>query len=326
MAWMTTKKSLLLSKQSRNRKIAIFVFSCYNTIMPMDDVIIKPTSDLFIAALWSAPKNEPILRSLLNSVMTDIDMPPIVKAIVQNPYNIRKCAVDKQIRLDVRVEDETGAIYDVEVQANSHAKFFDRMLYYWAETYGSQITRGDDYGKLCPVRSIIITEFPVFLPLKQLHTVFEIRARENPAVLLSEHFQMHFLRLGNLSKDNISGLDQLVPDLQRWMQFWSLGSKLEESKMSTLLQDSPPVLAAYEEYKRFSADPVMREQAKERERFLIDLHLNRIDALEEGREKGLAEGEAKKARETAAIMKKKGYAVSEIAEMTGLPPSEIERL
>jgi predicted transposase/invertase (TIGR01784 family) len=97
-----------------------------------------------------------------------------------------------------------------------------------------------------------------------------------------------------------------------------------------MLQDAPPVLAAYEEYKRFSADPVMREQAKERERVLIDLHLNRIDAIEEGREKGRvegqAEGEAKKARETAAIMKKKGYAVSEIAEMTGLPPSEIERL
>jgi hypothetical protein len=27
---------------------------------------------LFIAALWSAPEREPILRSLLNGVMTDI--------------------------------------------------------------------------------------------------------------------------------------------------------------------------------------------------------------------------------------------------------------
>ena len=51
--------------------------------MPMDDI--KPTSDLFIAALCSAPENEPILRSLLNGTMTDIGQPPIVKAMVQNP-------------------------------------------------------------------------------------------------------------------------------------------------------------------------------------------------------------------------------------------------
>jgi len=37
----------------------------------MSTDIIKPTSDLFIASLWSIPKNEPILRSLLSSVRRD---------------------------------------------------------------------------------------------------------------------------------------------------------------------------------------------------------------------------------------------------------------
>jgi predicted transposase/invertase (TIGR01784 family) len=78
----------------------------------------------------------------------------------------------------------------------------------------------------------------------------------------------------------------------------------------------------------------MRAQAKERERFLIDLHLSRVYAIEEGRtkgreegrEEGRGEGEEKKARETAYAMKKKGYSIAEIAELTGLPLSEIERL
>ena len=48
---------------------------------------IKPTSDLFIAALLSAPKNEPILRSVLNGVMTDIGQPQVVKATALNPFN-----------------------------------------------------------------------------------------------------------------------------------------------------------------------------------------------------------------------------------------------
>jgi predicted transposase/invertase (TIGR01784 family) len=280
----------------------------------MNDVLIKPTTDLFIAALWSAPKNEPILRSLLNGVMTDIGLPAVTKTTVLNPFNIQESAVDKQIRLDVRVEDESGTMYDVEVQTDSHAGFFDRMLYYWAETYASQLQRGEGYNRLVPVRSIVITEFPVFSSLRGLHAVFEVRSRENPAVLLSEHLQMHFLRLGNLLLDDPLGLEQLCLDLRRWMQFWAFGSEWEEEKMSTMLQDVPLVQAAYGEYKRFSADPVMRERAKERERFLIDKRLNRADAE--------AEGIVKVARN----LKRLGASLTMIAEATGLTLLEIERL
>jgi predicted transposase/invertase (TIGR01784 family) len=138
---------------------------------------VSPTSDLFIAALWSAPKNEPILRSLLSGVMTDIGQPPVVSATVLNPFNVQDFALDKEIRLDVRVKDELGTVYNVEVQTQSHTGFNDRMLYYWTETYKSQIQRGEDYKQLRPVRSVIITEFSVFPELRRLHTVFELRAR-----------------------------------------------------------------------------------------------------------------------------------------------------
>ena len=88
--------------------------------------------------------------------------------------------------------------------------------------------------------------------------------------------------------------------------------------MSVMLQDTPEVLAAYDEYKRFTADPVMREKIKARERFEIDRRLDRAGAL--------AEGKTEKAVDVARNMKKKGYPIIDIAEMTGLPLSEIERL
>ena len=138
--------------------------------------VIRPTTDLFIAALWSNPKNELILRSLLNGVMTDIGEPAVVSAKVLNPFNIKEYPTDKQIRLDVRVEDEIKRIYNVEVQTETHTGFFNRMLYYWAETYGALLQQGDHYKLLRPVRSIVITEFSVFPELKRLHTVFEVRA------------------------------------------------------------------------------------------------------------------------------------------------------
>jgi len=286
--------------------------------MPIDDVIITPTTDLFIASLWSAPKNEPILRSLLNGVMTDAGLPAVSKATVLEPFNIQEFPVDKQIRLDVLVEDKAGNRYNVEIQRNKHADFYERMLYYWAETYNSQLKRGNDYDCLFPVRSIIITEFPVFPLVKRLHAIFELRERENSDVVFSDHCQIHVLRLGNLLRAKLSGLDQFGLELRRWMEFWALGLEEEESKMSTMLQDCPPVLAAYEEFMRFSSDPEIREKVRARERFLIDLRLDRGTARREGREEGKIE--------TARNFKRLGAPLEMIAEATGLSIAEIEQL
>ncbi|MDR0328129.1 MAG: Rpn family recombination-promoting nuclease/putative transposase [Planctomycetaceae bacterium] len=290
--------------------------------MAKDDPIITPTTDLFIASLWSAPKNEPILCSLLSGVMTDCGQPPVAKATVLNPFNIQEYAIDKRIILDVRVEDAKGTFYNVEVQKVAETDFLERMLYGWAETYGSQLLWGEGYEELCPVRSIIITEFPIFPSLKWLHAVFELRARENPDVLFSDHCQMHVLRLGDLLRNKLAGLDQLGLDLQRWMQLWIYGSKLEDDKMSTMLEDSPAVLQAYEEFKRFVSDPVMRERVRARERFLNDERLKIGGARREGR----AEGRAEEKIETAQNLKRLGVPITTISEATGLSVSEIERL
>ena len=284
----------------------------------MDDPIITPTTDLFIASLWSAPKNEPILRSMLSGVMTNVGQPAVAKAKVLNPFNIQEYAIDKRIILDVRVEDEAGTFYVVEVQKQADTDFRERMLYGWAETYGSQLLWGEKYDELCPVRSIIIAEFPIFRLLRQLHVVFELRARENPEVLFSDHCQMHVLRLGDLIRNNLSGLDQFNLDLQRWMQLWAFGSKLKESEMSTMLQDCPPVLAAYEEFRQFSSDREMREKVRARERYLNDERLKMGGAERKGR--------AEKAIEVARNMLARGYSVDEIAAISGLSSSEVERL
>jgi predicted transposase/invertase (TIGR01784 family) len=146
---------------------------------------------------------------------------------------------------------------------------------------------------------------------------------------------MHVLRLGNLPFDNQfildgAALDEMCLPLQRWVQLWVLGSKLEENEMTAILQDMPEVKAAYDEYKRFTSDPVLRQKAMARERYLTDQYLDRADALAEGRAEGRAEGEAvgvvRGKIETARNMKRKGYAVADIVDITGLSVSEVEGL
>ena len=56
-------------------------------------------------------------------------------------------------------------------------------------------------------------------------------------------------------------------------------------------------------------------------------YFNTIDfAKKEGKEEGLAEGEKKKNLENAKKMKDKGYPITDISDITGLPLEEIEKL
>ncbi|MCL2346754.1 MAG: Rpn family recombination-promoting nuclease/putative transposase [Planctomycetaceae bacterium] len=257
--------------------------------MSYDDLIPKPTSDLFTAVLWSAPKNEPILRSFINAVLTDIGMTPIVKATVLNPFNIKEFAANKAIILDVRVKDEYERLYDIEVQVIHHAAFANRVLHYWSDAYASQLRIGNDYTELRPVISIVLTEFPVFPQLKNLHHVFQITAKENSEFLLTNHLQIHFVRLSDLLKGHWEKLEGIRRELRHWVNFFVFAAMKTEEEMSGLVDNDPIIRAAYEELQRFYANDELREKIRERQQFLIDYQLG----LNSARQEGLTEGEAK---------------------------------
>ena len=283
-----------------------------------DDLVIKPTSDIFNAVLWSAPKNQPLLQGFLNAVLRNFGAVLVNEATVLNPFNIKEFAVDKNLILDVRVRDELNRQYNIEVQTTPHSGFRHRSLLYWADTYSSLLRVGEKYTKLVPVKSVILTEFPIFPELKNLHTVFEARSRENPEVVLSDHFQMHFLRLGDMLKRQMAGLDKLDRELQHWMNFFAFGNTLSEDKMSQLVENDILVQQAYEEFQRFTANAEMREKVRQRQRFLEDQKIY-LDAAKD-------EGESNKAIEVARNMKKEGCNPEFISRVTGLSVDEIEHL
>ena len=279
-----------------------------------DDLIIKPTSDLFTAVLWSAPKNEPILRDFINAVLGDINWPPIIKATVKNRFNIKEFAVDKEIVLDVQVEDENKRKFDIEVQIASHSAFPNRALHYWSDLYSAQLRVGDDYTELRPVTSIIITEFAIFPKLKNVHNVFHLTAMEDPSFVLTDDLQIHFLRLSDLLKGRWEALQNLHRKLQHWVNFFVFGATKTEDEMSQLVENDPIIREAYQELQRFSSNPEMREKERQRQRFLADYNLSIGAAKKDGK------------IEIAQNMKKEGCDTEFISRMTGLSTSEIERL
>ena len=257
--------------------------------MTIDDLIPNPMSDIYTASMWSDPKNEHLLLSFINDVLLDTGMRPIVKAEVMNPFNIKDFAVSKQIVLDVRVRDERDWLYDIEVQTFDHTAFVNRALDYWADTYSSQLARGSHYTLLRPVISIILTSFPLFPRLKNPHTVFELRARENPDVIMTDHLQIHFLRIQKDQKRQLTELEGIRRGLCDWLNFFTFGGIKTETEMAALTHDNPIIQEAYAELQRFYANGETREKIKERERFLTDYELGINASKAEGEAKGKAD-------------------------------------
>ena len=78
--------------------------------------------------------------------------------------------------------------------------------------------------------------------------------------------------------------------------------------------------------KKLSADEEARMIHDKLEMWRMD-HAGTIrNAERRGMEKGIEKGKAEKARETARLMKAKGFATKDIADITGLTKKEIEKL
>jgi len=108
------------------------------------------------------------------------------------------------------------------------------MLLQWADTYSSVLRAGDDFTQLVPVKSVVLTVFPIFSKLRNPHTVFEIRSMENPEIALTDHFRMHFLRLGDVFERHLEGLEELFGGLRHWMNFFIFADTISEDKMTQL--------------------------------------------------------------------------------------------
>ena len=260
---------------------------------PTETVLLKPTSDVFIATLFSAPKNEPILLGLINAVLLNSGWPPVLTAKVQNPFNIKEFPTDKRIVLDVRVEDETGQKYNIEVQTTPQTAFQERILFGWADSYSMQIHAGKDYVELRPVFCIVITEFDIFPTAEGVHLVFEARERSDHNLLLSKQLQIHFLRLYDLLQGRLKSLESVSASLKHWLLFLTFGGVTGEKEMSKLVENDPLVMEAQGELRRFSSDPKVQDYLRRRRLAELDYQMGIREALREGKAEGLAEGEAR---------------------------------
>ena len=261
--------------------------------------------------------------AFINAVLEDSGFPLIKKVELKNPFNLKKIVFDKESILDIKATDESGKIFNVEVQTSGTGLFNHRTLYYWARLYSSQLHEGDIYSKLYPAICINILDFKLFNDFEKYHSTFMVREKDNPEYFLSEHLVIHFLELPKLK-----GLEA-GKKLTQWLYYLNNEGK-EDKIMQILLKENKNIARAHEQYIAFTKDEELMDAYEAHIKWKKDYNTGIFNAKEEGIKEGIEEGIEKGIKtnqeKIAVKMLQKDYKLKIICELTGISIDELQQV
>jgi predicted transposase/invertase (TIGR01784 family) len=222
---------------------------------------INPTVDCVFKAILGTEKNKNLLIHFLNAILEPKQGERIQDVTLLNPYNEREFIGDKLTIVDVKAIDESGKMYQIEIQLAMHAALDARILYTWSHLYHSQIQDGDNYQKLQPVISIWILNGILFEKVEECHLPFSVYNIKHQ-LIMTDHLAIHLLQLPKWQS-----IAPIASEKERWLYLFKEGQNVD--------LDNPPSTLNTEE---------MRQVMKVLQRFSENetdylLYQSRLDAV-----------------------------------------------
>src|SRR5574344_222556 len=323
---------------------------------------IKPMSDICARYLLSSPKNTNITKAFINAVLEDAGEPLVTSVEILSPFNLKETFFAKETIMDVKVSDEKGSKYDIEIQTTTSDTFWNRMMYYNNAMFNSQLGSSDKYEIIKPTVVIALLNDHIYdkeatvKPHDKMHhfsyTVHE-DCHDEAFFPNGDPEKYHVLELDRFANDE-NALYTVHDDVQRklstnlfhWLRFMLYGA--EEDFMEAYNETDTVVKEAKNDYEHFISDEQMRDEQLRHEMWLHDQAQAKSDAEKEGLEKGFAkgleqgiekgleqgiekgleqgreQGREQSREEIARKLKSTGIAVTVISSCTGLSIEEIE--
>ena len=239
--------------------------------------LFKPWEDLTIKDNFPFQKvmrDEALCRRLLECLL-GIRVDKIT--FPQTEKSIDTDILAKSIRLDVYVEDDSGRVFDIEMQAANMEddELALRTRYYQSMIDQSILEKGQSYGMLRESYIIFVCAFDPFgLDLRRY--TFRNRCDERPDLALSDRAVRIFLNArGRRGEEG--------PDVQGFLDYIDT-NRATEGFAAELASAVERMKADGEERKRYMTLAMDLQRYTER---------NRDRWIAEGRAEGIAEGEAR---------------------------------
>ncbi len=170
-------------------------------------------NDIAFRKIFGNENKKEILISFLNAVLKLENQNKITNVNLLNPFQFPKIQGLKVTVIDVKVTDETGNVFIIEMQITDKKGLDKRIQYYGAKGYSSQIESGDEYLKLKPMVFIGILDFKYFESSNYIsrHLIMDSETGERKF----KDLEFNFIELEKFSKE----LPELNTLTDKWIYF-----------------------------------------------------------------------------------------------------------
>ncbi len=170
-------------------------------------------NDIAFRKIFGNENKKEILISFLNAVLELPEGKRINRTEIKNPFQLPEIHGLKSSILDVRVMDERGISYIVEMQVEEPDGFDKRVQFYTSKQYSSQIDIGEDYPKLNQVIFIGILNFDFFEGTDYLTNHQIINTKTGLQEL--KDIEFNFIELLKFNKE----LNEIETLIEKWVYF-----------------------------------------------------------------------------------------------------------
>lgn len=276
--------------------------------------ILQPKNDIVFRALFTRGK-ESITKAMLEDILK-IKINKLELDKSKDLLNDNK--EDKNGRLDLRAVINGDTECDIEMQLETHEKFMERFLYYWAKMYTANLKVGDSYSKLKKTISIIIvdSEIPSFKELEKSHTKWQIREEENRQKILTSYFECHIIEMPKAIREYKKNPQN---EVLQWMMFLD---NPKDEEVTKIMEENKDIKEAKEELDKISRDDILRRMALKKQLEEMD----REQFVYDAEQRGLKQG---KEEEKIGIIKKlheMNMPVEQIAKVVEIEAEKVKEI
>jgi len=237
------------------------------------------SDDLVFRAFFGSERSTKSLKGLLNSILREASLTEVNSLVIRNPFLLENWSNEKEPILDVRVVDEEGCEYDVEMQCRREKHYIGRVVFYTFRLHASQLDRGDKYGALKRTVGISLTTFPIDKTRPDLwFDVWKYRSVLDSGLGYDNAINI-FVRLPSSRDEQPVGIKD--PELLNWLKFLAFFPNLSDEEIVTIKKSTSGVKELCEEAEMFVGTRAERELMIARERYWHDRASIRADYEEQ---------------------------------------------
>ena len=224
---------------------------------------------------------------------------------------------------DVECTDAiTGERFDVEIQREKMPWYHERALFYSSFMIREQLEKGSQYYNYPPVYVISLLDYSYHEQAEGFQFRYDLRETATHK-LMTDRLNFVFLELPNarqLDSPGIGILEKTCYALHNMTTFKDRPAELEGKFFEKLFELAEIAKFAPEERKNY--ERIMLTERDKRDL----LAYAKLQGIEEGMEKGRAEGEKQAKLDTARNLLKLGVQMETVVLATGLSPEQLEAL